>query len=55
MTELIEIELPKLGESILSAKIVQWLKKEGDFIEENEPLVEVTTDKVNSEIPSSCK
>jgi 2-oxoglutarate dehydrogenase E2 component (dihydrolipoamide succinyltransferase) len=55
MTELIEIELPKLGESILSAKVVQWLKKEGDFIEENEPLVEVTTDKVNSEIPSSCK
>jgi 2-oxoglutarate dehydrogenase E2 component (dihydrolipoamide succinyltransferase) len=55
MTELVEIELPKLGESILSAKVVQWLKKEGDFIEENEPLVEVTTDKVNSEIPSSCK
>ena len=55
MTTQVEIELPKLGESILSAKIVQWLKKEGDFVEENEPLVEVTTDKVNSEIPSTCQ
>jgi len=50
----IHIALPKLGESILSATVVHWLKKEGDWVEENEPLVEVTTDKVNSEIPSTC-
>jgi 2-oxoglutarate dehydrogenase E2 component (dihydrolipoamide succinyltransferase) len=55
MNKHVEIQLPKLGESILSAKVLQWLKKEGDFVEENEPLVEVTTDKVNSEIPSICK
>ncbi len=52
MSELIEVKLPKLGESILSATVVQWLKKEGDFIELDEPLLEVSTDKVNSEIPS---
>ncbi len=52
MSESIEIHMPKLGESIVSATIVQWLKKEGDFIEKDEPLLEVSTDKVNSEIPS---
>lgn len=55
MTTQVEIELPKLGESILSAKVVHWLKKEGEWVEENEPIVEVTTDKVNSEIPSTCQ
>ncbi|MDN3507630.1 MAG: E3 binding domain-containing protein, partial [Simkaniaceae bacterium] len=49
----IEILLPKLGESITSATVVQWFKKEGDAIAEDEPLLEVTTDKVNSEIPST--
>ena len=48
----IEIHLPKLGESITSASIVQWFKKEGDSIELDEPLLEVSTDKVSSEIPS---
>ncbi|MCH9631634.1 MAG: Dihydrolipoyllysine-residue acetyltransferase component of pyruvate dehydrogenase complex [Chlamydiia bacterium] len=53
MKQDIKITLPKLGESILSATVVQWFKKEGDHIEEDEPLLEVTTDKVNSEIPST--
>lgn len=48
-----EIALPKLGESILSAVVVQWFKKVGDAVQEDEPLLEVTTDKVNSEIPST--
>lgn len=48
----IEIKLPKLGESIVQATIVQWFKQEGDAIELDEPLLEVSTDKVNSEIPS---
>ncbi len=47
-----EILLPKLGESILSATIIKWLKKEGDHISLDEPLLEVSTDKVASEIPS---
>lgn len=47
-----EINLPKLGESIVGATVVQWFKKVGDPIAVDEPLLEVTTDKVNSEIPS---
>ena len=52
MEEEVEIKLPKLGESIVSATIVQWFKKVGDSIKLDEPLLEVSTDKVNSEIPS---
>ena len=51
----VKIFLPKLGESILSATIVQWLKAEGDEVEVDEPLLEVSTDKLNSEIPSPVK
>ncbi len=47
-----KVVLPKLGESILSATVVQWFKKVGDTIQLDEPLLEVSTDKVNSEIPS---
>lgn len=52
MSEEIKIVLPKLGESIHSATIVQWFKKIGDVVQLDEPLLEVSTDKVNSEIPS---
>jgi 2-oxoglutarate dehydrogenase E2 component (dihydrolipoamide succinyltransferase) len=52
MSENIKINLPKLGESIVSATVVQWFKKAGDRVELDEPLLEVSTDKVNSEIPS---
>jgi len=52
MSEQILITLPKLGESIVSATIVQWFKKAGDHVALDEPLLEVSTDKVNSEIPS---
>ncbi|MBF8263008.1 MAG: bfmBB [Parachlamydiales bacterium] len=46
------ITLPKLGESIVNATVVQWFKKVGDAVALDEPLLEVSTDKVNSEIPS---
>lgn len=46
------ITLPKLGESILSATVVRWLVPVGQAVARDEPLVEVATDKVNSEIPS---
>lgn len=49
---LIEVKLPKLGESIVSATIVAWSIAEGAAVVRDEPLVEVSTDKVNSEIPS---
>ncbi len=52
MTEEITINLPKLGESIHSATVVQWFKQVGDTVGIDEPLLEVSTDKVNSEIPS---
>ncbi|HSX13254.1 MAG TPA: dihydrolipoamide acetyltransferase family protein [Chlamydiales bacterium] len=48
----IKINLPKLGESIVSATVVRWFKKVGDQVALDEPLLEVSTDKVNSEIPS---
>jgi len=46
------ILMPKMGESIAEATIIRWLKNEGDRIEKDEPLVEIATDKVDSEIPS---
>ena len=52
MNQQVKILLPKLGESILSATVVQWFKKVGDQISLDEPLLEVSTDKVNSEIPA---
>lgn len=52
MSDSIKIVLPKLGESIVSATVVQWFKKVGDLVALDEPLLEVSTDKVNSEIPS---
>jgi 2-oxoglutarate dehydrogenase E2 component (dihydrolipoamide succinyltransferase) len=47
-----EVIMPKLGESIIEATITRWLKNPGDTIEEDDPIVEIATDKVDSEIPS---
>jgi len=47
-----DIVMPKLGESIIEATITRWLKKEGDMISEDDAIVEIATDKVDSEIPS---
>ncbi|MEZ5147328.1 MAG: dihydrolipoamide acetyltransferase family protein [Bacteroidales bacterium] len=47
-----EILMPKLGESIIEATITKWLVQEGDTIQEDDPVVEIATDKVDSEIPS---
>ncbi len=44
--------MPKMGESVMEATILQWLKKEGDLISEAESILEVATDKVDSEIPA---
>lgn len=52
MAEEYKVYLPKLGESITSATVVQWFKEVGDIIKVDDPLLEVSTDKVNSEIPS---
>jgi 2-oxoglutarate dehydrogenase E2 component (dihydrolipoamide succinyltransferase) len=47
-----EILMPKMGESVQEATIIRWLKKEGDKIEEDDVLLEIATDKVDTEIPS---
>jgi 2-oxoglutarate dehydrogenase E2 component (dihydrolipoamide succinyltransferase) len=49
----VELIMPKMGESIMEAKILSWLKKPGDKIEQDEYVLEVETDKVDTEIPSA--
>src|SRR5215469_5179269 len=46
------IKMPQLGESVTEGTVDRWLKKEGDYVKRDEPIVEVVTDKVNAEIPS---
>ncbi|HEX7016850.1 MAG TPA: dihydrolipoamide acetyltransferase family protein [Cyclobacteriaceae bacterium] len=48
----VELIMPKMGESIMEATVLTWLKKPGDRIEQDESLLEVATDKVDTEIPS---
>jgi 2-oxoglutarate dehydrogenase E2 component (dihydrolipoamide succinyltransferase) len=48
----IEILLPKMGESVAEATITKWLKKPGDTVAADEPIVEIATDKVDSEVPA---
>ena len=48
----VEIRVPTLGESIVDAVIVQWLKKPGEAVARSEPVVELETDKVNVEVPA---
>jgi 2-oxoglutarate dehydrogenase E2 component (dihydrolipoamide succinyltransferase) len=50
---LVELIMPKMGESIVEATILSWLKKPGDKVELEESLLEVATDKVDTDIPSS--
>src|SRR5712664_2692594 len=47
-----QIKMPQLGESVTEGTVEKWLKREGEFVKRDEPIVEVVTDKVNAEIPS---
>jgi 2-oxoglutarate dehydrogenase E2 component (dihydrolipoamide succinyltransferase) len=49
----VEMLMPKMGESIIEGTILTWLKKEGDFIEQDESVLEVATDKVDTEVPAT--
>lgn len=51
-TEAVDVEMPELGESVTEGTITQWLKQVGDTVEVDEALLEVSTDKVDTEIPS---
>src|SRR6266511_1652553 len=46
------VKMPELGESITEGTITRWLKQEGDRVEADEPLLEISTDKVDTEVPS---
>ncbi len=48
----IEVTMPQMGESVVEGTISKWLVKEGDVVTEDQPLVEISTDKVDTEIPS---
>src|ERR1700738_4510930 len=46
------VKMPRLGESVAEGTVRSWLKKEGDWIEKDESLAEIITDKINAELPS---
>ncbi len=48
----VEMVMPQMGESIAEGTVLKWLKKEGDLVEKDENILEISTDKVDSEIPS---
>src|SRR3954468_24505159 len=48
----VSVTMPRLGESVSEGTVTRWLKKEGDQVKADEPLLEVSTDKVDTEIPS---
>ena len=52
---LVDLVMPKLGESIMEATILKWHKKAGDTIKQDETLLDIATDKVDSEVPSTAE
>src|SRR6188768_228867 len=48
----IDVVMPQMGESIAEGTVSRWIKKVGDKVERDEPLLEISTDKVDAEIPS---
>jgi 2-oxoglutarate dehydrogenase E2 component (dihydrolipoamide succinyltransferase) len=52
---LVDLVMPKMGESIMEATILRWHKKPGDFVKQDETLMDIATDKVDSEVPSTAE
>ena len=52
ITRLVDITMPRLGETVIEGTITRWFKREGDVVEVDEALFEVSTDKVDTEVPS---
>ncbi len=50
----VELKMPKMGESVHEATIIRWLKNEGDHVDADESVLEIATDKVDSEVPSTA-
>ena len=51
----VDLVMPKMGESIVEATILKWLKQPGDAVKQDESVLEIATDKVDSEVPSSVE
>jgi 2-oxoglutarate dehydrogenase E1 component len=49
---IVEIQMPQMGESVTEGTILEWHKQEGEFVEEGETVVEVSTDKIDAEVPA---
>lgn len=49
---IVDLVMPKLGESIMEATVLKWLKQPGDKVQQDEPVLEIATDKVDSDVPS---
>ncbi|MEO5999824.1 MAG: dihydrolipoamide acetyltransferase family protein [Chitinophagaceae bacterium] len=49
---IVDLVMPKMGESIMEATVLKWLKNPGDKVQQDEPLLEIATDKVDSDVPS---
>src|SRR5438105_4421471 len=52
---LVDLVMPKLGESIMEATILKWHKQPGEYVKMDEPVLEIATDKVDSEVPSTTE
>ena len=52
MAETVEIQMPQMGESVTEGTVLEWLKHEGEFVSEGETVVEVSTDKIDAEVPA---
>src|SRR6266545_6157692 len=51
-TEAVDVVMPQMGVSVSEGTITRWLKHEGEHVEADEPLLEISTDKVDTEVPS---
>src|SRR6059036_4106073 len=51
-TEAIDVVMPQMGVSVSEGTVTKWLKQEGEQVEADEPLLEISTDKVDTEVPS---
>ena len=51
----VDVVMPKMGESVMEGTVLEWKKQVGDTIEQDETLLEISTDKVDSEVPSPAK
>ncbi|HMJ03903.1 MAG TPA: biotin/lipoyl-containing protein, partial [Conexibacter sp.] len=49
---LVEVTMPQMGVSVAEGTVVEWKKRVGDWVENDEPIVEISTDKVETEVPS---